>query len=235
MSDLSFLERFSAVSRVVFSSPFFIFLFAFMILTIVVFSVYGATKSKVSKIICFISYLLILSFLIIKYGKLILTLLDTFVDQIFVAIYFPNLITYICMVVVAILLMIFTIFTKKLKGFIRICNIFSFTVILFLFILTIDLINKSGLDVYDKTILYSNETLMILIQASMATFVVWVSLLIINLVITLFSVKVERNALIIDNQVTEVEYLSDEDYHESFVNYNQRKKYQEYLDISDEL
>ena len=204
-----------------------------MILTIIVFSVYSATKGKVSKIILTVSYGFILGFLIVRYGKLILQIFDTFVDQVFMAIYFPNLITYICMVVITSILMIMTIINKKFKKFIRICNILSFTIIQFLFILTIDLISKSNIGLFEKTSLYSNQTLMILVQASMAIFACWVGLLIVNLVINLVSVRVPNNVIeIAPFKREELEYLSDEDYYNGFVNYNRKKQYQEYSNIN---
>lgn len=233
MQDLTISERLNALIDVIFSSPFFIILFSFMVLTAITFTVYSATKSKASKIILTISYALSLSFLLIKYGKLILELFDTFIDQIFVAIYFPNLITYVCMVVITSLLMIATIISKKFKKFIRICNILAFTIIEFLFVLTIDLISKSNISLFDKTILYSNQTLMILIQASMAVFACWVGLLIVNLVISLVNLKVPNTVIEINPlKKEELEYLSDEDYYNGFINYNRKKQYQEYSNIS---
>ncbi len=233
MADLSVLERLKVLVNIIFSSPFFITLFSFMILTIIVFSVYSATKGKVSKIILTVSYGFILGFLIVRYGKLILQIFDTFVDQVFMAIYFPNLITYICMVVITSILMIMTIINKKFKKFIRICNILSFTIIQFLFILTIDLISKSNIGLFEKTSLYSNQTLMILVQASMAIFACWVGLLIVNLVINLVSVRVPNNVIeIAPFKREELEYLSDEDYYNGFVNYNRKKQYQEYSNIN---
>ncbi len=233
MADLSVLERLKVLVNIIFSSPFFITLFSFMILTIIVFSVYSATKGRVSKIILTVSYGFILGFLIVRYGKLILQIFDTFVDQVFMAIYFPNLITYICMVVITSILMIMTIINKKFKKFIRICNILSFTIIQFLFILTIDLISKSNIGLFEKTSLYSNQTLMILVQASMAIFACWVGLLIVNLVINLVSVRVPNNVIeIAPFKREELEYLSDEDYYNGFVNYNRKKQYQEYSNIN---
>lgn len=233
MQDLTISERLNALIDVIFSSPFFIILFSFMVLTAITFTVYSATKSKTSKIILTISYALSLSFLLIKYGKLILELFDTFIDQIFVAIYFPNLITYVCMVVITSLLMIATIISKKFKKFIRICNILAFTIIEFLFVLTIDLISKSNISLFDKTILYSNQTLMILIQASMAVFACWVGLLIVNLVISLVNLKVPNTVIEINPlKKEELEYLSDEDYYNGFINYNRKKQYQEYSNIN---
>ena len=126
-----------------------------------------------------------------------------------------------------------TIINKKFKKFIRICNILSFTIIQFLFILTIDLISKSNIGLFEKTSLYSNQTLMILVQASMAIFACWVGLLIVNLVINLVSVRVPNNVIeIAPFKREELEYLSDEDYYNGFVNYNRKKQYQEYSNIN---
>lgn len=149
------------------------------------------------------------------------------------AIYFPNLITYVCMVVIMSLLMIITIISKKIKKFIKISTIFVFTVIEFLFILTIDLISKSNINLFDKTILYSNQTLMILIQASMAIFACFIGLLIINLVINLVNLKVPNTVIEINlSKKEELEYLSDEDYYNGFINYNRKKQYYEYSNIN---
>ncbi len=233
MENLTILERLQTLVDVIFSSPFFIILFSFMVLTIITFTVYDATKSKASKIILSISYAFTLSFLLIKYGKLILELFDTFIDQVFMAIYFPNLITYVCMVVIMSLFMIITIISKKVKKFIKVSTIFVFSIIEFLFILTIDLISKSNINLFDKTILYSNQTLMILIQSSMAIFACFIGLLIINLVINLVNLKAPNSEIELNLPHEEkLEYISDEEYYNGFINYNRKKQYYEYSNLN---
>lgn len=232
MTDLSFSERLSALIDIVFSSPFFIILFSFMVLTIVVFSVYTSTKSKTSRLVFSVFYILILMFLFLKYGTLMINLFDSFMDEVFMAIYFPNLFTYICMVVITSIVMIITIISRKIRKFIRISTIFSFTVIQFLFILTLDFIGKYNISLFEKTSLYSNETLMILIQSSMAIFSCFVGLLIMNLIINLISSKVPNNVIEIGQKKEELDYLSDEDFYNGFINYTRKKQYQEYSNIN---
>lgn len=232
MEDLTIFERLTALVNVVFSSPFFIILFTFMVLTTITLIVYNSTKSTTSKIVLTISYGLVFAILFVKYGKLIYDMFDSFIDQIFMAIYFPSLITYICMVVIMSLLMIMSIISKRIKKFIKICNIVAFTIIQFLFILIIDLISKSNISLFEKATFYSNQTLMILIQGSMAIFACFIGLLIVNLVISLISSKVPDTVIEITPSKEELEYISDEDFYNGFINYNRKKQYYEYSNIN---
>ena len=77
--------------------------------------------------------------IVIKYSKTILTLSDNLVDQIFTFFYFPNIIAYLCMIILAILLLIKVLLSHYKTGFIKIVSIISFFNILILFILALEL------------------------------------------------------------------------------------------------
>src|SRR5574344_1030579 len=166
MTDYSFFERLKILFGLIFSSPFFLALIVIFILTTVVLIGYNKLKNKYLKYGVAFGYFLIAILILIKYGSSILNLSDSLINQIFSFIYFPNIIAYICMMIITTLLLIMTLVNNKLHLFIKSCNIITFVIIEILFVLSLDVIVSNNIDIYTETSVYSNETLMILIQTS---------------------------------------------------------------------
>ena len=159
-------DRLKILFDLITSSPFFIALIVIFLLTTFVLILYKKLKNKVLKYVVAINYFIICLMIVIKYSKTILTLSDNLVDQIFTFFYFPNIIAYLCMIILAILLLIKVLLSHYKTGFIKIVSIISFFNILILFILSLDTIIKNNINIYEKTSVYQNETLTVLIQES---------------------------------------------------------------------
>ena len=128
-------DRLKILFDLITSSPFFIALIVIFLLTTFVLVLYKKLKNKVLKYVVAINYFIICLMIVIKYSKTILTLSDNLVDQIFTFFYFPNIIAYLCMIILAILLLIKVLLSHYKTGFIKIVSIISFFNILILFIL----------------------------------------------------------------------------------------------------
>ena len=128
-----------------------------------------------------------------RYGHYVLSLNDSIVEKFFKAIYFPNLIVYLCVLIISILIMIANIIDKRFSAFSKIINSVCFFLIWFLFVLIVDTVKKVGLNFYDVVDLYSDKTVMILLQATMYVFVVWMSVVIIDLIVRKLADKMDKN------------------------------------------
>ena len=177
MAQISFWEHMKRLFSIIGTSPFFISLVVISILTIIILLVNAKVKDSLVRIFAALGYTFIVAFIFIQYGNSVITLSDNLFQNIFSTIYFPSLISYICMILAAVLLLLRTIINNKMSSIMRLLNVSSFIIIVFLFILTLDVIVKNNIDIYSKAAVYTNESLVVLIQSSMAIFAIWLVLI----------------------------------------------------------
>lgn len=190
MEPVGFFDRIKSLVEIVSGSSFFIMLFAIAVFTLIILIINVKSQKKIVKIITSTVYGIIVILALIKYWQAILTLGDTVVDKIFTAIYFPNYISYICMIIISILLIISVFLNKKLSLFGKYGSILSFSFLFFLFILTLETIISNNVDITSKQSIYSNETLVILIQTSTIIFSVWMVFYVISLIVNKVDKKI---------------------------------------------
>lgn len=211
MTEISFWDRIKTIFEMVFSSTFFISLFIIFILTIIILVVNSKIKSKIPKYLSIIGYLIITIFVFVKYGSYVLSINDSVVEKFFSAMYFPNLVVYLSMLLITLLLLAINFINEKFSLVTKICNVFCFGLIWFFFVLVLDLVKSEGINVYEITEVYSNETLMILLQASMYVFFVWIGILLMNLAVRKISGKLDFSDMTGPLQVESIELEKDEE------------------------
>jgi len=232
MTEYSFFERIGKIFEMIFSSSFFVALLIIIVLTIVILVINKKTDNLFAKIMAGLGYFLIALYIITRYGAYFFSLNDSFIDKVFSAMYFPNLITYICMLLISIFVLIICLLNKKYSFPFKIGNISCFSMIYFLLVLVLDTVKSNKIDVYDVKSIYSNETLMILLQASMYIFFIWMGILLINLVVNKITNKLdlnnEKDKIILlpsDQKFEDVKQLSDEEFNQGFNNNQQINGY----------
>lgn len=238
MTEYSFFERLSKIFDVIFSSPFFVSLIIVLFLTIIILVINSKVVNKKPKMIASILYVLIAVLVIIRYGKYMLSINDSLVEKVFSAMYFPNLITYLCILLISVFVIIMS-FMKKNNNIVTKCgNIFSFGLLWFMFVLILDVARTNNIDVYDVKSIYSNESMLILLQASTYIFIVWMGILLMNYIvkkITSFIEKKNKPNDVINNTDDEsfddVKSISDEEFNNGFVSINNTKRNEEVNDI----
>ena len=195
MTNIPFSERIKTIFDVATSQSFFITLFVIFLLTIIALVVNTRVKSRAPKYMVAIAYAGIAILLLARYGKYMLSLNDSIVDKFFRAMYFPNIVVYITMLILTILFIAITVLNEKYLIYTKICNFLCFSMIWFLFALTVDTVKKEGLSFYEITEIYANGTIMILMQASMCIFGIWCCILISDAIIRKLSDKMEKKEL----------------------------------------
>lgn len=195
MANIPLSERIKTIFDLAVSESFFVTLFVIFLLTIIALVVNTRVKSKAPKYMIAIAYSGIAILLLARYGKYMLSLNDSIVDKFFRAMYFPNIVVYLSMLVVTIIFIAMTIMNDKYLAYTKICNFLCFSLIWFLFALTVDTVKREGLSFYEVAQIYANGTIMILMQASMCVFGIWCALLISDAIIRKLSNKMEKNNL----------------------------------------
>ena len=235
MTQYSLFERISKIFSMILSSSFFVSLFIVIVFTIAILAVNRKMKTPGPKYICAFAYAVIMVLVLVKYGKYILAFNDSLVQKLFSAMYFPNIITYICMMLITIFLIVRSFMRKEESFILKLGNIFCFSIIWFLFVLVLEVTGKENIDVYDVKAVYSNETLMILIQASTYIFCVWIGILLINYIVNrldgISKKKKDEISLYNEEPLEEIKQYSDNDFYSSFEKVNEEKRKNEYRDI----
>lgn len=226
----NFLDRIKILFNLIVSSPFFLAIVSIFLLTTFVLILYNRIKTKSLKYVVAFGYLLIAMLILLKYGNSIINLMDSLVDQVFSFLYFPNIIAYICMIIICILSLIATFVKKNIKTFPKTLNIIVFAIIIILFILTLDVIVSNNINIYEKTEIYSNETLVVLIEASTFIFIIWAFSLFVSYIVDIINNKQVKNTFhqmeekinnevnVIELETIELENMSDEEFMKSIKN-----------------
>jgi len=170
MADLSIVEKIKLLFNTAISTPFFIF-YAIVGILLVVFMIIDIKKhKKFSKIIYIISGIFLITFFLIKYFNIVLKVVDSFIEIILKALYFPNLGIYIIMLIITNATFIYNMINKKSHKSSKIVSGVINILIDFIFILVIGIISSEKIDITSEVKLYSDATILTLLQISMALF-----------------------------------------------------------------
>src|SRR5574344_103162 len=140
-------------------------------------------KDKKTKIIYTLLSIAIIGLLLNSYFSSILSIFDTIAKNIVAFIYFPTVLEYIIMLLISLFILIFSVVSKKINSKVRVINSFICIINAFLFLLILDQISSSNVDLSNKVSIYTNDNLMMLFELSIGIFVVWIGGLIIYKII----------------------------------------------------
>ena len=160
--------------------PFSIFLFGLVIFTLLLIIFNKKIKSEAFKYIAILSWIVIAIAMSIKYSMSVKFLQQTLKSKTFTAIYFPNVVTYIFMLLISIYIFFVAIVKKEKSIVIKLINYTCFGVIWVNFILILREVFKHEITIYDPLTIFKYETLQVLIQTSTLIFVLWMIALLIN-------------------------------------------------------
>ena len=190
MIQMSLFEQLAYLVEMIVSSPLTIFLL-FIICGFVALLI-AEIKSKdktISKILVygFLTSTILVAFI---YNKSILMLLDSFMDKVFETIFFPNIVTYVLILVFINALLITLLLKNKVKDVYKVITFIATVQIDFLAILTLITITKNDINIYSELNLYSDKTLLVLLQFTTEIFVLWLIIMFMATIISnLISMK----------------------------------------------
>ena len=199
------------IANLVLSSPIFsISLIVGIILLIAMMISIKKTK-KIGKTLTIVIYIFLILFVLIYYNKYLYTLLDNLMNTIFTQIFFPNLAAYAVMLLTTLIILFYSIIKTNIPRYLRVINMITPFIIIFLFVLTLDVIIASKINIYEPLTVYSDKNLLTLIEFSMIVFVIWIivllSIKLIRKLIQKSNKKVMNDFLKTDNKDDEIEVL----------------------------
>ena len=184
MEQFSLWEMFEVIGNLVLSSPLFIVTFVVGVILLIALIISIKKNRKVGRPLAIVTWIFLILFVIIRYNNYLYNLFDNLVNNVFMQIFFPNLATYIITLVTASVILIVTVISRNSPLYLKIINLIVPFVMIFVFFLTLDIIVKGDIDIYEKLTVYSNKNLLILIEFNMIIFVVWL--------FVLFGIKIVR-------------------------------------------
>ena len=165
------------IANLVLSTPVFLLTFIVGTIILILLIISMRKYKKIPKNIMLITWLFLIMFLIIRYSDFVYNLFDNLMNNIFLQIFFPSLITYVIVFLITNVILIYSLLHKKTSTKLKIINsIFSFA-IWFLSLITLELIVTKKVNVYEPLTIYTDKSLLVLVEMDMLIFVVWVLLL----------------------------------------------------------
>ena len=231
MEDITFFERIKLLFSLISSSPFFVIILFLLIAATLTLVLSKKSSNKYLKIIVTVLYFISFILIIFNYGSSFTKFFDNLVTKLFTYLYFPSIIAYLCLMIIGILILVKMILRKEKSKFIVISNVMLFTISVLLFVLSIDIIVKGNIDIFEKTSIYNNETLMVLIQANTTVYLLWFITLLIKYLANKLIKKLDYEEIPKEDkeEIKEVRYLTDEEFNKSFENY--KKKHEAFEEI----
>lgn len=212
MLQLTLLEKLQILFDLILTSSFFIFLLIFTILVfIILFDSRNYKRKTITRYIIGIYTLLFIS-VIIKYHSSFLSIIDYLINNIFVIFYFPNIAIYASMIIIINIIMLRSLFSNK-NNALRLLNIASYSIIMYLMLLIIHTITTQNLNVYDQISLYSNQNVLVLIELSNILFIIWMILLLVNKLLDFLEtkgIKTKSHFIKKEEPIVEVKYIEKE-------------------------
>lgn len=193
-AKLTLVQCISKVIGIIAKYPFSIFLLVLILFTLFTIIFNKKMKTRAPKVISVLSWLIVAGFMIVKYAKSVTFLRQTLKSGTFSSIYFPNVITYIVMLLISLVIFLMAIIRKEKSVTIKIINAVSFGIIWVNFILILRELFKNNITIYDPLTIYKYEGLQVLIQTSTWIFVFWMMALGINYVAKLLTKNLDSLA-----------------------------------------
>lgn len=189
MKELSLITKLQTVFDLVTSRNLYLMILALIVIITIVLITTNGSNRKQSKRTYILLYLAGFIFIGVEYGKDILTLIDYAINEVFITYYFPNIVIYLIMLVITNIVLFKTIFSDKVDFKLKVINSIAFSIIMYLFILAISLINNLELDVFNITELYSSNDVRSVLELSMFIFVFWIVVLTVYYLIRKYQYK----------------------------------------------
>ena len=171
--NLTLLEKIMIIFKYIFSSFLSIEMF---ILSLLLFAILIINLKKNNYIVQMVAIGVYIGFILgilISYTTYVKTCVDSFVKAILNYIYFPSTVVYFFIIVFATVMILYTLFSKKLSYFKKVVNYSIFSLLYFFFMSFVALATYDSVDLIEKTELYKNETILAFVQMSNFLLLIW--------------------------------------------------------------
>jgi len=186
MNKLSLLDKWKVFWQVSTSSYW-----AFIILILLIVAGYFFLKTnprnqkRNKRIYIGLSSIMILLVLIVYHPSLS-QFFDYFMNNVFIAILFPNLALYFAMIIILNIIVWISILNYQSSEIIKRVNVIIYIIMNYLLVLTLKVVDTGKLDIFQKSSVYTNTKATALIEISSFIFILWIIYLILYKIILVY-------------------------------------------------
>lgn len=189
MATLSLQDKLIILFEIVKSSKLFIVaIFIILFLGIILITT-NKKNAKASRRLFIALYLFIIVATFVLYRENMSNMLEYMMNNLFVVIYFPNLAIYFAAIIISSIILWISVFSFKTPTIIKNINIIFYSIMNYLLIVLLSIINEQKLDVFDKISVYTNKSAQAIIELSSTLFIIWVVFLMIYKAIMIYQTR----------------------------------------------
>lgn len=174
MNDFSLIEKINILMELISSSSLFLFFCMIGISLLIFFIVCIIKNKKINKWVYITVFSLIGLLIFISYSSILIKILDAIVDSVFKVLYFPNLPIYATILIISNVCLIMSLIRKKETKIRKIINLICSSILDILFVFIISVVSAYNIDIYEEINLYTNSTLLVLLELSTGIFTSWI-------------------------------------------------------------
>ncbi len=186
MSKMSFWDKLAVFFTVSKSSYLFIVIIALLLVIGTIFMTTNQKTAKRNKTIYIVCSVFMLLFLLLSYHTSLSKIFDYMMNNLFIAIYFPNLAIYLGAMITLNIIVWISIFNFKTTDIIRKVNVVVYVIMNYILALILSVINTEKLDVFTQSSVYQNSKATALIELSSTIFIIWIIFLVLYKVILIY-------------------------------------------------
>ena len=203
MRYLTLLEKLKILIDVLMTYKFVLVLIAIMLILTILF-IFKKLSNKKYTILMSLSILLTLIISIIGNYKILFKTFDNFTTIFFSGIYFPSIYIYLGVLLVVAVAFITSILSTKKKKVYKIINSIAFIINNIFFIIVLNIIAKNSINVFEISSLYTNSSLVAILELNMGLFILWIVSLIVAYITNTICDKITSKKTIKEEIISEV-------------------------------
>lgn len=171
--NLSLIDKIGTIFKYIFSSFLSTEMFILSVLLFIILIVNLKRKNTLVQMIAIGVYIGFIIGIFVSYTTYVKTCVDSFFKGIMNYIYFPSTIVYFFIMVFVTVMIMITLFNKKMTMFKKVINYLFFSTLYFLFMSFIALGAYHGVDLVDTSVLYQNDIILSIVQISNFLLLIW--------------------------------------------------------------
>ena len=190
MMKTSIIDKLNIIFELTKSSNIFIAVIAFLLFIVVVAITNNKKNESTTKKIYLCIYAFIILAILITYYSSFGKMFDYLMNNLFIAIYFPNLAIYLVALIVVNIIFLVSVFKQDISKIIKNLNAIVFAIMNYLLALILNIIHTNKLDVFTQTSVYGNKEAQALIELSSTIFLIWIFFLVSYKMIMMYQRKI---------------------------------------------
>lgn len=172
--ELSLFEKMKMIFELLFSSFMFLELFILFLLLFLLGVVNIKANNKILPIFLTVIFGISILGFVIYHSTYVAMCIDTFIMKVMDYYYFPSTVVFFFLFFIAVLIFIYTLFSKKLLLWKKIFNYGIMSIIFLFFSMFVGSANLNHVDLADTVSLYQHDQILSIVQLSNLVFLCWI-------------------------------------------------------------